>query len=520
MPQFVTSVDLTWYELLRLKLQNLASAPSSPEEGWAYWDSTLHQPGFYNGTTWVYLGGSVSDEDVQDIVGAMFSGNTETGISIDYQDSDGTIDAVLDVEYIQDLVGAMFSGNTETGISVDYQDSDGTVDLVVSIDSTFITDFAEAVSDQVGSMVTGNTETGISVIYQDSDNTLDFVVGTLDTLPAPVGDVSLNSHKITSLADGTSTNDAVNFGQLNAIVNNQTWKDPVDAATTAALPAVTATTTTLTATSNGALAAQDGVTLAAGDSLLVKNQAAPAQNGIYTVTQVGTGGTPFILTRRSDADSAAELSDATVLIDAGTVGLGDIYTFPAIATLGTTDATPVKTGEGNTVYTADGSTIVLTGTQFGVPNGGITETQLNSSVAGGGLTGGGGSALAVNTGSGLEVSSDAVRIATGAAGAGLTGGGGSALAVGAGTGITVNADDVAVDTSVVARKYTALIGDGASTTITVTHGLGNQWALVQVVLVSTGAVVIPDIVLTSTTQCTITFATAPASNAYRVIVVA
>ena len=77
----------------------------------------------------------LSNEQVQDIVGAMFSGNTETNITATYQDADGTIDLVVSQrsdESIQDLVGAMFSSNTETGITATYQDADGTIDLVVS----------------------------------------------------------------------------------------------------------------------------------------------------------------------------------------------------------------------------------------------------------------------------------------------------------------------------------------------------------------------------------------------------
>ena len=106
-------------------------------------------------------------EVVQDTVGAMFSSNTETGITVTYQDADGTIDLVIGTlnqdttgnaatataletsrtihgvsfdgsanidlsEVIQDTVGAMFSSNTETDIAVTYQDADGTIDLVVS----------------------------------------------------------------------------------------------------------------------------------------------------------------------------------------------------------------------------------------------------------------------------------------------------------------------------------------------------------------------------------------------------
>ena len=86
-------------------------------------------------------GSTLTTEQVQDIVGAMFSGNTETRIAATYQDGDGTIDLVVDdmtantqpltTEQVQDIVGGMFSGNTETRIAATYQDADGTIDLVV-----------------------------------------------------------------------------------------------------------------------------------------------------------------------------------------------------------------------------------------------------------------------------------------------------------------------------------------------------------------------------------------------------
>jgi hypothetical protein len=202
----------------------------------------------------------------------------------------------------------------------------------------------------------------------------------LDQMAAPTASVSLNSQKITNLADGTAATDAATFGQLNAIINGQTRKPEVDAATTAALPAVTATTTTLTAQANAALAAQDGVTLGVGDSLLVKDQAAPAQNGIYTVTQVGSAGAPFILTRRADADTAAELTDATVFVDGGSVNLGKTYTFPTITTLGTTSALPTLTGAQATIYTGSGG-VDITGSVVSLATGGITNTHVNASAA-------------------------------------------------------------------------------------------------------------------------------------------
>ena len=149
-------------------------------------------------------GSSLSTEQVQDIVGAMFTGNTETNITATYQDSDGTIDLVasggssLSTEQVQDIVGAMFTGNTETNITATYQDSDGTIDLVASGGSSLST---EQVQDIVGAMFTGNTETNITATYQDSDGTIDLVasggggtsLGSRTTTNASTGSISRNS---------------------------------------------------------------------------------------------------------------------------------------------------------------------------------------------------------------------------------------------------------------------------------------------------------------------------------------
>ena len=80
----------------------------------------------------------------------------------------------LSTEQVQDIVGAMFSGNTETNITATYQDSDGTIDLVASNDNTQLS--KETVQDYIGEMLTGNTETRIAVTYDDNANKINFVV--------------------------------------------------------------------------------------------------------------------------------------------------------------------------------------------------------------------------------------------------------------------------------------------------------------------------------------------------------
>ena len=116
-----------------------------------------------SGIATVSLGGK-TNEEIQDIVGAMFSGNTETNITATYQDSDGTIDLVADQltsEQVQDIVGAMFSSNTETNITATYQDSDGTIDLEVAGGGRFIVSSSPAAGintvDSVGVNTVGFT---------------------------------------------------------------------------------------------------------------------------------------------------------------------------------------------------------------------------------------------------------------------------------------------------------------------------------------------------------------------------
>jgi len=131
---------------------------------------------------------------------ALANARTIHGVSFD-----GTANIDLS-EVVQDTVGAMFSSNTETGITATYQDSDGTIDLVVgtlnqdttgnaatataletartihgvSFDGSANIDLSEVVQDTVGAMFSSNTETGITATYEDSDGTIDLVVGTLN----------------------------------------------------------------------------------------------------------------------------------------------------------------------------------------------------------------------------------------------------------------------------------------------------------------------------------------------------
>ena len=70
-----------------------SSDPSGSTEGELIYNSTLNTIKIYDGSAWQQVGNST--EAIQDIIGGMVSGNTETNVTVTYDDSDGTLDFVV-----------------------------------------------------------------------------------------------------------------------------------------------------------------------------------------------------------------------------------------------------------------------------------------------------------------------------------------------------------------------------------------------------------------------------------------
>ena len=200
--------------------------------------------------------------------------------------------------------------------------------------------------------------------------------GTVSTTPASGTDIANKTYVDTLVSSGITYHAPVllespsTVGNLNATYNNGT----------AGVGA------TLTNAGTQVALVIDGVATNVNDRVLIYNQTNAYENGIYTVTDVGSGSTNWVLTRATDADSYG-LKDTNALgegdaffVQSGDTGAGETYVCNTVGTItfGTTAITFTQISSAQ-VYSA-GTGLTLTGTQFSITNTGTAGTYGSASA--------------------------------------------------------------------------------------------------------------------------------------------
>lgn len=302
---------------------------------------------------------------------AALSGNASTATkwatarSISFTgDATGTlasIDGSANVSVAMTLANTAVTAGTYTKVTVDAKGR------VIGSGTLAITDlpnsgatagsYSKVTVNAQGLVTAGSALADTDIPSLTHDKISDFDTGvrtnTLNQMAVPTAAVSMNSQKITNLADPTSAQDAATKNYVDNAIQGLDTKQSVRAATTANI------------TMSGAQTI-DGIALVVGDRVLVKDQIPATTNGIWIV-QSSTW------TRATDADTWTELVSSFVFVEQGTVNAdtGWVCTIDPGGTLGTTSITWVQFSSAGSV-TGDGTTITKSGNTLSMKSGVVT----------------------------------------------------------------------------------------------------------------------------------------------------
>jgi hypothetical protein len=275
MPTLGASLDFAKLEARNIRAHLLGTAPSSPVTGQLYYntgDNTLY---WYDGTAWISGRGT----------------------------GPATTSSLGTIQLAGDLAGTATSPQIAAGV---------------------ITDADVNSANKDGAQLTPSLRTlqFMSQAAMPGNATL-AQIGVQNPAAASV---SFNSQKITNLADPTANTDGANKQYVDNTAQGLDAKASVRCATTANIANLASLGSSVI----------DGVSLANGDRVLVKDQTTQSQNGIYIFATPGD-----LSLRAPDANTWVELPSAFVFVEQGTTNAesGWVCTSDQGGTLGTTAVT-------------------------------------------------------------------------------------------------------------------------------------------------------------------------------------
>jgi hypothetical protein len=276
---------------------------------------------------------------------------------------------------------------------------------------------APTLDNQGGALITGatyfNSVTNTMYVYNGSiwsaiSSATSYSAPTLGTTTINSGTtystlngVTLTSATVTLAADPTTNLGAATKQYVDAVTAAINFHAPVQKATTANLVGTysngssSGVGATFTLTATGRLSF-DGGNVSNNDRVLLKNQTTDLQNGIYVVTNQGSGGVSAVLTRATDYDTPAEITNGDVVFcTTGTANSGVTFVNSMSASptvVGTSSITfsvytsaslPTQTGNAGYLLTTDGTVPSWTNS---VTNLGLTTPTISGATISGTVT--------------------------------------------------------------------------------------------------------------------------------------
>lgn len=555
--KFLVSIDLNQNELQNAVIQNLATAPSSPSEGQVYYDSSTGDKSvyFYNGSSWVDIGGAVQSLVAGDAIAVSGSKNVTVDVVYDdvtigvngsnqvYVKDGGISNAKLANSSLTVTAGSGLTGggSISLGSSATVNVGAGTGIVVnaddIALDYAGTDNFIDSATDLEGTAI----DSSDTIIYHDATDS--------NVKKGLVSDLPFGTGTVTSVAISGSDGIDVDSGS------------PITTSGTIALG--------LSNVPNSSLA-NSSVTVTAGSGLV--NGGSVSLGGSVTVN-VGAGTGITVNADDVQLKNAASLTDETISVwdstngqfidssitdDGTTVTIGGNLTVQGTTT--TVDSTTVAVGDNIIVLNKDEAGTPSLDAGIEIERGTstnvsflwdesadtwstVTEAFHIGSIASAGASYSGNEYLVSDSGvvkylTSSELADDVAGGFTFTEGEGIdiSGSGTSTITISGEDASTTNKGIVELATQTETRalssttlavtpnalqglRYAATGPSSTSASFVATHNLGSTDVIVQVYDVATAATVECDVVRTDNNNVTLSFATAQGASSLRILVI-
>jgi hypothetical protein len=211
------------------------------------------------------------------------------------------------------LVTTSDTGSVTSTMILDGTIVDGDINASAAIADTKLATISTANKVSNSATTATSTNTNSAIVARDSSGNFSANLITVNSTP-------------------TAGSHAASKTYVDTVAAGMNWHASVKAATTTTIGSTYNNGTagvgaTLASSGNGALGL-DGVSLAVGNRILVKDQTDAKQNGIYVVTTLGSGSSTWLITRATDSDNSVAGQVApgdAVYVSAGTVNANQAF---------------------------------------------------------------------------------------------------------------------------------------------------------------------------------------------------